>query len=718
MSRPPRHRRAAFFVGGHGLATLTLSGNEITDATRAAALQGDGRAADGSMGVWEATTNLCTNGGFETNTTGWTASSGLTLTRSTERSKFGSASLRCEVGVMPGTGMFVYNATLTAAQHFGSAWVYIPTAYDGGPLFLTFTNFTSPTAGGTSSPADMALRDQWQRLTCTITPAADLIGDMRLFYTGAAPSTGVVVYLDGAQIEARGGPTPYVHTNGTFATRSNASIEAPATALDTTQAWVAARVRPGWAYNAWAGQTDRYPRIMDYGVDGDNGFHLFYNTMTGSPDINKWAFKLEVLASHSEVFSPVSTHAAGDVLTVIGAMTAEEIMVSVDGAEFTRAARVMGIPDLSAVSTFLIGRKSWFNLNHLNGEFLWLACGTGTLTDEDAAAIHAFGNDDPPIQLLPGTPTFMWTADTATYTDEVPAFLPTEFEVPGSDRLLKNSYAILKVDCYLNGSLVEPSSYLAPTVVVTNQAGDTVASGTATITRTGIEYTLTPAQTAEAGHLTATWSSVILGTNPAASITTQYEIVGDLLFTLHEARQVKPLDQQTAYPTDRILAARDRIWDEFEEILGYSIGGRLSTAILGGTGETEAWLPYGARTIRTIETRSGSTWTAFTSDELEDALLGDAGHLVRDTLGYWPVGNRNIRITYESAPVPLDLRRAALLVLKQQLAGSEIDPRATQAVTDKGTFNLATPGQRGSWYGIPEVDVVLNRRKANLPGFA
>ncbi|MBA3736527.1 MAG: prepilin-type N-terminal cleavage/methylation domain-containing protein [Actinobacteria bacterium] len=62
--------------------SLTTSGGLITDATRATNTSGDGLGADSSFGVWEASTNEVTNGGFETNLTGWwNNGSGATLAR-------------------------------------------------------------------------------------------------------------------------------------------------------------------------------------------------------------------------------------------------------------------------------------------------------------------------------------------------------------------------------------------------------------------------------------------------------------------------------------------------------------------------------------------------------------------------------------------------------------------------------------------------------------
>ena len=62
-----------------------------------AGLQGHGLSNDGSTGIWPAATNLCTNGGFETNTTGWAAAVGTeTLTRQSTTCKFGSDEMEHE----------------------------------------------------------------------------------------------------------------------------------------------------------------------------------------------------------------------------------------------------------------------------------------------------------------------------------------------------------------------------------------------------------------------------------------------------------------------------------------------------------------------------------------------------------------------------------------------------------------------------------------------
>jgi hypothetical protein len=89
--------------------SLTFSGNEITDTARTAGVQGDGiTPPDSSTGIWEATTNLITNGGADsgiTSTTSW-GSGTTTVTRDTTTAKFGSAAFKVVTdGTAAGQGM-------------------------------------------------------------------------------------------------------------------------------------------------------------------------------------------------------------------------------------------------------------------------------------------------------------------------------------------------------------------------------------------------------------------------------------------------------------------------------------------------------------------------------------------------------------------------------------------------------------------------------------
>ena len=165
-------------------------------------------------------TNLISNGGFETNATGWGAGGTNTAVRSTEQAKFGAASLKC---TFQDTAVLVAFAglTLTAVPHSGSVWVYIPTDYDGQQVGARFDAYVGM-AGTLTTDANMLLRDQWQQMRIpNVTPAAgDLLGSFQLRTTGAGPTAGRFVYIDGAQVEANAFVTPYIETDGGTASRN------------------------------------------------------------------------------------------------------------------------------------------------------------------------------------------------------------------------------------------------------------------------------------------------------------------------------------------------------------------------------------------------------------------------------------------------------------------------------------------------------------------
>lgn len=163
--------------------------------------------------------NLVANGGFETNATGYISSGSNSTVRSTAQAKFGSASGLCTYGGTVGSGCAVYGITLTAAIHAISAWVYVPAAFDGGGLSLAIGNFVG--GSGTTGTVNMLLRDQWQRVTASVTPVGgDLAGDVRLTLTGSQPTPGTdFVYIDGVQVELGSLATPYIETDGATASR-------------------------------------------------------------------------------------------------------------------------------------------------------------------------------------------------------------------------------------------------------------------------------------------------------------------------------------------------------------------------------------------------------------------------------------------------------------------------------------------------------------------
>lgn len=295
-------------------------------------------------------------------------------------------------------------------------------------------------------------------------------------------------------------------------------------------------------------------------------------------------------------------------------------------------------------------------------------------------------------------------------------------EVVGTPlHILTGSAVTLSAQFMSDGVAADPG---VTTLGITRQ-GDapTIASGTATA-GTGTNprtYALGAAMTGDLDLLTVTWTTTNLGT-----VTTTHEVVGAFLFTVAEARAFDnaALASTTKYPTATIEEARARITDEFEGICGVSFIPRYRTVTVNGTGRSGLVLDRMEVTaVRSVETRSGAVWTAYTTDELDDVLVESWGLITRDTLGTFASGNRNVRIGFEHgyAAVPLDIKRAALMALRYELVSNDVSSRAISISNDQGTTQLWTPGISGrgsAVHPLPEVDRVLQQHIAKVPVIA
>lgn len=294
-------------------------------------------------------------------------------------------------------------------------------------------------------------------------------------------------------------------------------------------------------------------------------------------------------------------------------------------------------------------------------------------------------------------------------------------DAPAAQRLLVAQPATL--------SVTYASDPGAVTLTLTRADGTALVTGAATsgagTTRT---YALTAAQTADLDRLTAVWTSPTLGT-----VTQLVEVLGAHLFTVEQARAFdkKQLASTTAYPDSAIVEARDRITDAFEQLCGLAFVPRYRRVVLDGPAVGHVFL--GALStapgalllpdllvtrVRSVETRSGGDWTAFTAQDLADVVIEPGGVLRRELRGGWPLGRAVIRVGYEHgyAAPPLDVQRAALILATNQLVPSNLPERALSQATEVGTFRLATAGYgRNNWFGIPSVDAVLEQHLRRTP---
>lgn len=297
---------------------------------------------------------------------------------------------------------------------------------------------------------------------------------------------------------------------------------------------------------------------------------------------------------------------------------------------------------------------------------------------------------------------------------------------PATTRIAAGTAGTLSLTVYEGSEPADPGDV---TVTVTRADGTAIVSD-APATADGNTRTLplTPVQTAAVDLLTVTWKA----STPAGAVyTTEAEIIGEHLFALSEARAFErgQLSNTTTYPDSVLEAGRARIHDQFEDIVGICVCPRYRRVVLGSPGSNVLFLPdLLVQSVRSVETRSGISWTAFSSSDLDDVLVDPSGVLMRDSGASFPAGRRNVRVSYVCGldRIPLDIRRAGLRVLVEQVQPSSLSDRATTMTTELGTFSMPQAGvQQNAWsvtrhFGLPEVDAVLARYadRYNVPRIA
>jgi hypothetical protein len=124
---------------------------------------------------------------------------------------------------------------------------------------------------------------------------------------------------------------------------------------------------------------------------------------------NFWQFNSVWDNGEGVIKTVTKTHALGDYVTLVFAWEAGQVRGSVDGSAFVSSARVRGGAPAAWKSTFDIGSRSGTSIFQ-NGDALWFACGTGKLTDADAADIAAISNIDPLFSDFPSNARSSLTA--------------------------------------------------------------------------------------------------------------------------------------------------------------------------------------------------------------------------------------------------------------------------------------------------------------------
>ncbi len=188
--------------------------------------------------------------------------------------------------------------------------------------------------------------------------------------------------------------------------------------------------------------------------------------------------------------------------------------------------------------------------------------------------------------------------------------------------------------------------------------------------------------------------------------------------TLFSAAEAKAFDKKqlgTGYDDSVINAAEAEIREEFAHICGVSFIPKTETGYrVDGSGNRMLALPFRrllSLTAVTIYDAAQTLVQTFDATDLSDVALYTDGRMVRRSRGTWLRGELNIALTFTHGytTTPAEIKRAALILAVYKLVPTDITDRATYMSDGSMTFSLATPGMRGSYYGLPMVDAVLNR---------
>jgi hypothetical protein len=173
-----------------------------------------------------AATNLCRNGGAESNVTFWASNNGV-ITRETSYSRFGLACFKGTAGATGGNYHYT-DGTIsgaTAGRVFAGS-VYVRGI--GSTIGKVCNAFLSEaggaqgeSTGGTHVDGTVTLTANWQRLVCTRVITQNDRTIVRMYVQQqTSPANGDILLWDGAQIEENPQATPYIETNGATASRA------------------------------------------------------------------------------------------------------------------------------------------------------------------------------------------------------------------------------------------------------------------------------------------------------------------------------------------------------------------------------------------------------------------------------------------------------------------------------------------------------------------
>ena len=246
------------------------------------------------------------------------------------------------------------------------------------------------------------------------------------------------------------------------------------------------------------------------------------------------------------------------------------------------------------------------------------------------------------------------------------------------------------------------------TVAVTVYDGADAEAFTATAMKVAVgvyRFTATAENLAVLDSYSIKWVPVFGG--DSETHWSRFEVVGDHYFTQGQARAFRggKLADETTYPDQEIIDAREEIESDFEEHCQRAFVRRAKREIFRLPRRYLDLSEYRNPEVISVSVTDSTGTVALTESELAD-LWVDAGYLYRTTA--WSGTSIEVHYSYGEYEVPAPIRRAALEVLLDRLINTDVPNRTTMHTDETGTTQYMTETPKKP-FGIPSVDATLNR---------
>jgi len=347
----------------------------------------------GCVQLAEATTNLIVNPSIEVDTTGWTLNQGGTggaITRDTSKSFVGSASLRIDLGT---AWTEAYSATISLAD--GESLTIQARVYADSTSGVNI-QIRDTTNGVTRVTDYLSQTGAWEFLTCTWTndtgSAADVRVQLHISTDGASQA-----WFDAIQAEKKSYPTPYcdgslgdghswsgtAHNSTSSRTRTTLEFDADAADIQESEGtfatWIMLPYTPGDQSGTidlfgWWDTANSEALRLSINSNGKIFAHVY------SGGVLYVAFVHDVTD-----WGPYEWHHA------VFVWKQDDCRLYVDGA--LEASDTSASMANIASAVFAIGGQPGTIYNRINGWLDDTVVLDRTLTDAEAAALYAAGND-------------------------------------------------------------------------------------------------------------------------------------------------------------------------------------------------------------------------------------------------------------------------------------------------------------------------------------